>query len=165
MPLFKHLMLAAVFAVSLVFTVSSYADEKTEEKNPFAKELSAIKRAEKRVQRAKNGAAKKRAEASLKKEQSRLATALKTASARYDKELKEIEEELKRKTDNDEDKEKYAAQIEKLEARKAACEEKIAKLKAFAGIESGDEGAAVKDEKSDQKDRKDEKKEKKSKKK
>lgn len=165
MPLLKHMMLAAVFAVSLVFTASSYAEEKTQEKNPFAKELSAIKRAEKRVQKAKNGAAKKRAEANLKKEQSRLAAALKTASARYDKELKGIEEELKRKTENDGDKEKYAAQIEKLEARKAACEEKIAKLKAFAGMESGDEEAAEKDEKSDQKDKKDEKKEKKSKKK
>ena len=163
MPLFKHLMLAAVFAVSLVFTVSSYADEKTEEKNPFAKELSAIKRAEKRVQKAKNGAAKKRAEANLKKEQNKLATALKNASARYDKELKEIEEELKRKTENDEDKEKYAAQIEKLEARKAACEEKIAKLKAFAKTADADAGEEVdkKDEKAEQKEKKDEKKSKK----
>ena len=101
------------------------------------------------------------------KEQKKLATALKTASARYDKELKEIEAELKRRTENDADKEKYAAQIEKLEARKAACEEKIAKLKAFAKTADADAGEEVdkKDEKAEQKEKKDEKKEKKSKKK
>ena len=66
MSLLKQLSLAAVFAASLFFVSDALADEK--EKNPFTKEINAVKRAEKRLQKAKNNAARKRAETNLKKE-------------------------------------------------------------------------------------------------
>ena len=93
MSLLKQLSLAAVFAASLFFVSDALADEK--EKNPFTKEINAVKRAEKRLQKAKNNAARKRAETNLKKEKKALENAVKEETARYEKALKAVEEQLK----------------------------------------------------------------------
>ena len=147
MSLLKQLSLAAVFAASLFFVSDALADEK--EKNPFTKEINAVKRAEKRLQKAKNNAARKRAETNLKKEKKALENAVKEETARYEKALKAVEEQLKLKNENEENKEKNAALIEKLEARQSALKEKIEKLKAFGDIDSAGDGKE--DEKADKK--------------
>ena len=100
MSLLKQLSLAAVFAASLFFVSDALADEK--EKNPFTKEINAVKRAEKRLQKAKNNAARKRAETNLKKEKKALENAVKEETARYEKALKAVEEQLKLKNENEE---------------------------------------------------------------
>ena len=104
MALLKQLSLAAVFAASLFFVSDALADEK--EKNPFTKEINAVKRAEKRLQKDKNNAARKRAETNLKKEKKALENAVKEETARYEKALKAVEEKLKLKNENEENKER-----------------------------------------------------------
>ena len=89
MSFLKHILPAALFAVSLVFATETGAQE-TQEKNPFSREISAVKRAEKRLQKAKSASAKKRAEANLKKEQEKLAEALKEETEKYEKTLKAV---------------------------------------------------------------------------
>ena len=82
--------------------------------------------------------------------------AVKEETARYEKALKAVEEQLKLKNENEENKEKNAALIEKLEARQSALKEKIEKLKAFGDIDSAGDGKE--DEKADKKEEKADKK-------
>jgi len=120
----------AVFAAFCAEAAETSSTEQ-EEKNPFQKEIAAVRRLEKKMEKTKPGSpARKRMEENLKKEKQNLDAAVKAKTAPFEKELQSVENTLKRKKDKSKD-------VSALETRQKELKGKIDSLKAFGKLDGG----------------------------
>ena len=123
-------LVLAIFAAFCTEAATTTVTEQ-EEKNPFQKEIAAVRRLEKKMEKTKPGSpARKRMEENLKKEKQILADAVKAKTAPYEKELQSVENTLKRKKDKSKD-------TSALENRQKELKVRIDSLKAFGKLDDG----------------------------